>query len=567
MKFIILFILSLLIAPLSRNGFKVKVGIFNRLFKTKINTAWIELLAVFWLFVLVYEYILLIDDNISSILYYLVPLALFIALSGLFLYLDQGSKLGKSEKWIKYSLSITFLLMAIFFGPINVLISQQAKYDSVVVEYKESAEVFTEEDTPFLVPKITAANKMKKVFGNVPNVSYYELGEITPQWVNGEAIYVAPIEITGLIKAFKSDKIPAYIIMSGTNPSAEAELKLGYSMKYVPSEIGKHNLKRKIRQAEPNLIFYGEPKFEIDDEGKPFYTWTYGDFVQIRSGFIPKGVVVADPQTGEVEKYVTGEEPEFIDATINGEVSSTLEIYFGKFVEGLFNFSQTNVKLPNSAVTPIFDKEGRMYYFTDYSSPKEGVDAALGYSLLDAKTGKINYYSGKDLQGMMDSNAAKIAVNNKFKREVWKGTMPVVYNVYGTPSWVLPVVDSAGLVQSYAIVSATNANVFASAPTHSGAFKKYKSALTKKTATLTPSSKGEEKSINGKVTVKKIFQEEENKMVYLMLDGYDEIFVIIADDFPYSIFVQEGDTVSMNYLDSGELAVAVTNYQNAKSKK
>ena len=28
---------------------------------------------------------------------------------------------------------------------------------------------------------------MKKVFGDIPKVAYFELGELTPQMVNGEA--------------------------------------------------------------------------------------------------------------------------------------------------------------------------------------------------------------------------------------------------------------------------------------------------------------------------------------------------------------------------------------------
>ena len=35
-----------------------------------------------------------------------------------------------------------------------------------------------------------------------------------------------------------------------------------------------------------------------------------------------------------------------------------------------------------------------MYYFTDFTSPKEGVDSMLGYSLTNARTGHATYYTG-----------------------------------------------------------------------------------------------------------------------------------------------------------------------------
>ena len=52
--------------------------------------------------------------------------------------------------------------------------------------------------------------------------------------VNGEALYVAPIEVSGFLKHVKRRQF-RYVTMSGTNPDAEAKLHLGYKMKYVPS--------------------------------------------------------------------------------------------------------------------------------------------------------------------------------------------------------------------------------------------------------------------------------------------------------------------------------------------
>ncbi len=52
--------------------------------------------------------------------------------------------------------------------------------------------------------------------------------------------------------------------------------------------------------------------------------------------------------------------------------------------------------------------------FTDFTSPKEGVDSALGYSLIDARTGKLYYYNGKEVKGIMDGSAASEVVDNSF---------------------------------------------------------------------------------------------------------------------------------------------------------
>lgn len=76
---------------------------------------------------------------------------------------------------------------------------------------------------------------MEKVFGDIPKVSYYELGEITPQNINSELVYGALIELFSFFKAKKAGHSPGYITMSGTDPDAEAKLHTGYKMRYTPS--------------------------------------------------------------------------------------------------------------------------------------------------------------------------------------------------------------------------------------------------------------------------------------------------------------------------------------------
>lgn len=570
-KFIILAVLTLFMIPWTRSGGGLRTvdGDKQKVVKRKSSPIWI-IPALFWIGVIVYEYLWLIDDRVDSIItYYAVAIAILILLS----FLGQAKK-GKLESQIKGA--TVFILFAVYgyFGYIHDIVISKDKYESVVKEEKDISEPFTEEDQPFTVPPKTAANKMKKVFGDIPKVSYFELGELTPQMVNGEALYVAPIEVSGFFKSRKAETIPGYVTMSGTNPDAEAKLHLGYKMKYVPSMFFGDNLQRVVRKAEPDLIFKGKPKFEVDDNGKPFYTLTYGEFVSGRSGFVPKGVVVVNAETGDVKKYEGDTAPKFIDGVLNYETASTLNTYFGKYIHGFWNtkFSQTDVREPTAwgtkeGVTPIFGKDGKLYYFTDFTSPKEGVDSALGYSLVDARTGKLSYFNGDQVKGIMDGSAAEEVVDNSFKREKWHGTMPVIYNVYGKPSWVVPVVDDGGLVRAYAVVAASNAKVFATAPSQKEAFKKYKSVLTGSGDAARPASDGKEAKIDG--TVQRVYKEKtgENTIVFVLLENEEKVFMVSAKDFPYAMFTEVGDAVQMTYLDTGETMSSVSEFTNSNLQK
>ena len=70
---------------------------------------------------------------------------------------------------------------------------------------KTEIEVFDENKTPASVPPQFARNKMKKAFGQVPNTSYYELGNLQIQKVNDEYVYIAPVEFSGFFKWLNGD--------------------------------------------------------------------------------------------------------------------------------------------------------------------------------------------------------------------------------------------------------------------------------------------------------------------------------------------------------------------------
>ena len=102
--------------------------------------------------------------------------------------------------------------------------------------------------------------------------------------------------------------------------------------------------------------------------------------------------------------------------------------YFGNYIHGFWNskFGKSDVKLPSDEgteanVSPIFDENGEMYYFTDFTSPKEGVDSMLGYSLTNSRTGEATYYTGNLEESYMDSQGAfKSLRRNLLKKMAWR---------------------------------------------------------------------------------------------------------------------------------------------------
>ncbi len=531
---------SLILIPFSKNKNAKEGG--KKQAKTKFMIAAIILIVIA---VFIFYYVTNLDRNFTSLWLF----AIIITAAG-------AVFANGKERMVKAILFLGSLVVAVFFLT-AFLFNADDKYDQAKMEVKTEIEVFDETKTPASVPPKFARNKMKKSFGQVPNTSYYELGNLQIQKVNGEYVYIAPVEFSGFFKWLNGKETPGYFMISATDSSANPKF-IKQEMVYTPSSYFNKNLERHIRMQYPEMIFYGDPQLEIADDGKPYYIRSYGKFISARNGFTVEGIVEVDAKTGATKSYLLKDAPEFIDGSVAPEVVSLQNSYYGNYIHGYWNsvFGKKDVKLPSDEgtvanVSPIFDENGDMYYFTDFTSPKEGVDSMLGYSLTNSRTGEATYYTGNLEESYMDSQGALQIIEKKFIEKKWKGQMPVLYNFYGEASWLTPVLDSNGFLQNYFIVSAANPEISVFATTPNEALKLYKTALQKGGGTVDGTSKAEEKQVKG--TVVRVYKEKTGDftVISVLLDNRQN-YVISSENSPLAIYLQAGDKVSIKYLDTGE---------------
>nr|WP_253294444.1 hypothetical protein [Bacillus pumilus] len=537
-------ILTLLLTPL-------RLFVRKKGTEQQVPLMWIAGLALlFMVGIFIYYYITNLDRNPSS----LWLIGLVVTAAGAFLSVGL-------ERKIKGVLFLILLLLGVYMAT-AFLFNANEKFDVSKMEQKVEIKAFDETETPASVPPQFARNKMKKSFGQVPNTSYYELGSLQIQKVNGEYVYIAPVEFSDFFKWIRSGSTPGYFTLSATDSSANPKF-VKTEMVYTPSSYFNKEIERHIRLQYPDLIFYGDTQLEINDDGKPYYIRTYGDFISARNGFKASGVVVVDAKTGATKKYALDQVPAFIDGAVSPEAVSLQNSYFGNYIHGFWNsmFGKSDVKLPSDEgteanVSPVFDSKGDMYYFTDFTSPKEGVDSMLGYALTNARTGKATYYTGNLEESYMDSQGALQIIEKRFIEKKWKGRMPILYNFYGEASWLTPVLDSNGFLQNYFIVSAANPEIAAYASTPNEALRAYKTALQKGGGTVNSSSKQEKKEATEKV--KRVYKEKTGDyttVTFLLDDG--KSYTMSSEKEPLVIYLKEGDQVTMKYTDTGEIFLPV----------
>ncbi|KEP25689.1 hypothetical protein [Bacillus zhangzhouensis] len=541
-------VLTLLLTPL-RLIFRKKGT------EQQVPLMWIAGLALLFIIgIFGFYYITNLDRNPSS----LWLIGLVVTAAGAFLSVGL-------ERKIKGVLFLILLLLGVYMAT-AFLFNANEKFDVSKMEQKVEIKAFDETETPASVPPQFARNKMKKSFGQVPNTSYYELGSLQIQKVNGEYVYIAPVEFSDFFKWIRSGSTPGYFTLSATDSSANPKF-VKTEMVYTPSSYFNKEIERHIRLQYPDLIFYGDTQLEINDDGKPYYIRTFGDFISARNGFKASGVVVVDAKTGATKKYSLDQVPAFIDGAVSPEAVSLQNSYFGNYIHGFWNsmFGKSDVKLPSDEgteanVSPVFDSKGEMYYFTDFTSPKEGVDSMLGYALTNARTGKATYYTGNLEESYMDSQGALQIIEKRFIEKKWKGRMPILYNFYGEASWLTPVLDSNGFLQNYFIVSAANPEIAAYASTPNEALRAYKTALQKGSGTVNSSSKQEKKDATGKV--KRVYKEntgDYTTVTFLLDDGKN--YTMSSEKEPLVIYLKEGDQITIKYTDTGEIFLPVDEIQ------
>ncbi|MGI8316303.1 DNA-binding protein [Halobacillus mangrovi] len=426
-------------------------------------------------------------------------------------------------------------------------------YDSISKSEEEEARPLNEENTPISVAPESARNKVQKAMSVVPNTQFYDLGKLQAQSVGEEIVYIAPVEFTSFWRYIRGNETEGYFSIPATNVNAQPEF-IESKMRYTNSSYFHHNVQRAVYGKHPDYIQSGEAQIEIDDEGKPWYIQTIYKplFFSNRPDMNQIRVAVVNPVTGNVDTYDASEAPEFIEGSVSSELAAIENEYFGKYVHGWLNsiFGKKDVKIPNesgteSSVTPIFSEEGEMYYFTDMASPKENIDSALGYTLIHARTGALTYYNGQKNNGIMDSKGAKQIVNKEFPEKNWTGSMPVLYNVDGHPTWIVNVLDPNGLFKQYAYIKASDSDFAVFGDTAKQTLNAYRLQLAQDPSTVEGSGGVELTEKSGVINRVLVTSTEARQSVQFLLQGETTIYTVNTSKAPLAIFLKEGDKVEM----------------------
>ncbi|MCR4672106.1 MAG: CvpA family protein [Lachnospiraceae bacterium] len=347
---------------------------------------------------------------------------------------------------------------------------------------------------------------------------------------------VTPLAYDGFIKYLRnrSAGVPGYIIVNTTTGATEL-VRLENKMHYVPSAYFNENLYRHLRFRYPTVLF-GDPSFEIDDEGNPYYVCTTYTYTGIHSMRKVTGVILLDPRDGSSQKYKIEDVPSWVDRVYPESLIEDELNDYGQYQKGFINsiLGQEGVTQTSQGYNYI-SKDGDIWYYTGMTSAVSD-ESNVGFMLVNLRTHEAQFTA--------TSGATETAVMRSAEGEVlnygYTATFPTLINVGGKPVYLLSLKDSADLIKMYAMVDAQDYQQVYTVR----AEKDTASAI----STLIRQVGGESQASAGT-------EEEEITIEAIrtaVIDG-DTYVYIKSGDFVYRISVDESNAASALFLSQGDI--------------
>lgn len=493
--------------------------------------------------------------------------------SGVMVFIDRDSR-GHSDGYLLPSI-IAALVVTVL--PVLSAISGSAffhakDYRNFVerdVEQREWVSDMSVIDTAHIrmVSQEQAEWRANKVLGQADGSlgSRYKVGILSIQKVGEELVWVAPLEFQDFKSWQSFGHTPGYVKVSAEDPHREAELVTGYELAYMPTAYWSKNLERYLHCNGYQFKGTTDYTFEIDDEGKPSFVITVFKPTIAYWGEEITGVLVVDPVSGELAEYSIDEAPEWIDRIYPEWFACQRLTDYGRYVLTWWNavWRKDQVNVPTSIggsrdLWLIWGDDGRAYWFTGLTSEKDTDQSLVGFVLMDTRTGHTKTYriSGDDESGIVAT--VNSAVSNF---SGWHATQPILYNVYGELTWVVPVVSKEGIFQRIAFVHTSTQKV-ALGQTKREGLAEYRSILAENGNRSAPSSESSHSQARGNIARITSAVENGDTTFYIVLDGSSSgvIFTGGVTVSPELAIAREGDPVVISYMETGETLVPLDSF-------
>lgn len=425
-----------------------------------VNYYWMHLPPInllsgdFWLFMILILFLIAINLIIAS------------ASNGLKLLFGKKSKVKKVKDVTQYVslfsrpirwIFLTILAISLGLGMISFFNGKmfRAKSYANVIKVKNAdfKQDFPESNlsTLALLDRESAEKIGDTYLGTIDKVSQFGISKDYRQITIGKQPFrVSPLEYKSFWKWLTNRQVGINYYVKVNQTTGKAELvKLKEAMKYSDSEYLFRDTKRHLRFLHPFTIF-GDPSFEVDDQGHPYYVaTTYAPKFGL-SSLDPNGAILLNAVTGKTKYYHLKDIPKWVDRVYSAEnVLSRVNDHY-TYQKGYWNtvFSQTGVKQTTDSYNYI-TIGSNIYLYTGITSAT--ADASnLGFILVNMRTREVTNYQ----LASATEKSAMTSAEGEVQEKGYSAIAPTLVKLNGKAYYLVSLKDGGSLVKSYALVDA-----------------------------------------------------------------------------------------------------------------
>lgn len=373
-------------------------------------------------------------------------------------------------------------------------------------------------------------------------VSQYEIeADYTQISIKGQPMKVSGLKYASFFKWWnnRNSGVPGYVQVNPVNSEAKY-VKLTKPMKYVPSAFFNYNLQRHVQLTYPTKIISGY-KFEVDDDGNPYYICpTMTARVGLFGGIDVNGVIICDPIDGECKYYAIGDCPSWVDSVYDGHLLTKKYNWHGMLSGGYINsiIGQKGCK----QATDDFGYKiigDDVWVYTGVTSAN-GDQSNIGFVMMNQRTSEARYYQVSGAE----EHSAMSAAEGEVQEKGYKASFPSLINVSGTPTYIMVLKDAGGLVKLYAMVNVEQYNIVATATSQTKVFEEYKTLLASDGKLETEENDLKEDTIT--VQSVEYIDSDDGTMVYIK-DTNHQVYKQAFKEDESLIRISAGDVLHVKY--------------------
>ncbi len=520
-------------------------------------------------------YVWLPPMNIKSLqtwLYVLIVLGLLASFTGMFHYKGKHYRMPSGPRRT-ITVSLTAVCVIVIAMLIGLLFSSKLfrarSYSQILTVQEGSVENIPSVSGKHSIALMDTASAEKlgnREIGSLSDVvSQYDVSEYTQIDYEGNPVKVTALRHAGFFKWMKNqnDGAPGYVIVDPVSMTADYHA-LSEGMRYIPSSCFSQDLVRHIRFAYPTVMF-GNIHFEIDEEGNPWYVAsTYTHKVGLFGGRQADGIILINPVNGEMEKMDTADVPQWVDVVYDGNLICEQYNAYAQLQNGFWNsvIGQTGCRKVTEYAGGDDDevstdygyiaKDGDIWIYTGVTSVNSD-SSNIGFILANERTEETIYIAAAGA----DEFSAMASAEGEVQEKGYQASFPSLILVDNTPTYIMVLKDSGGLVKMYAAVNVEQYNIVATASKQDACIEKYRAlvrgdisadeAVSEDTSAVLSTENYELMDVQ----VKKLRTMDHNGNTYIyIVDDQNHIYKAKYADVLEMLLVEEGDQITI--LSDGE---------------